>query len=103
MASCLACANKGGKLHRLTENEVARQRLKTGMVFQRFNLFPHFTALENITEGPVQVQGRKPAEVKAEAMELLAPGRAFRQGRRTTRRSSPAASSSAWRSPAPLP
>jgi polar amino acid transport system ATP-binding protein len=60
-----------GKLHRLTEKEIARQRLKTGMVFQRFNLFPHKTALENITEGPSQVQGRKLDEVRAEAMELL--------------------------------
>jgi polar amino acid transport system ATP-binding protein len=58
-------------LHRLTERQIARQRLKTGMVFQRFNLFPHMTALENITEGPVQVQGRKPDEVRAEATELL--------------------------------
>jgi polar amino acid transport system ATP-binding protein len=41
------------------------------MVFQRFNLFPHMTALENIVEGPVQVQQRKPLEAKAEAMELL--------------------------------
>ena len=34
------------------------------MVFQRFNLFPHMTALENIIEGPVQVQGRKPDEAR---------------------------------------
>ncbi len=59
-------------LHLLSEAEVARQRMKTGMVFQRFNLFAHMTALQNIVEGPVKVQRRKPAEARAEAMELLA-------------------------------
>jgi polar amino acid transport system ATP-binding protein len=67
----LGVREEGGRLHRLTERQIARQRLKTGMVFQRFNLFPHMTALENITEGPVQVQGRKPEEARAEAAELL--------------------------------
>lgn len=50
---------------------VAKQRLKTGMVFQRFNLFPHLTALENITIGPIRVQRRPQAEVEAEALALL--------------------------------
>jgi polar amino acid transport system ATP-binding protein len=67
----LGVRERGGRLHRLTESEIARQRLKTGMVFQRFNLFPHMTALQNITEGPVRVQRRRAAEVEAEAMELL--------------------------------
>jgi polar amino acid transport system ATP-binding protein len=67
----LGLRERDGRLHRLTSREIARQRLKTGMVFQRFNLFPHKTALENITEGPVHVQGRNGNEARAEAMELL--------------------------------
>jgi polar amino acid transport system ATP-binding protein len=67
----LGVREEGGRLHRLTERQIARQRLKTGMVFQRFNLFPHKTALENVTEGPVQVQGRKQQDARAESMELL--------------------------------
>ena len=63
---------KNDRLHRLSETEIARQRLKTGMVFQRFNLFPHMTALQNVAEGPVQVHRRKPQEVRDEALELLA-------------------------------
>jgi len=67
----LGLREQDGRLHRLSPREIARQRLKTGMVFQRFNLFPHMTALENIMEGPVQVQGRSRADAWAEAMELL--------------------------------
>ncbi|SFQ33609.1 amino acid ABC transporter ATP-binding protein [Variovorax sp. 770b2] len=62
----------GDKLHQLSEREIARQRLATGMVFQRFNLFPHLTALQNVTEGPVQVLRRGKAEATQEAMDLLA-------------------------------
>ena len=63
---------KGGtKLFRLKDKEIAAQRREIGMVFQRFNLFPHMTALENVMEGPVRVQWRKKAEVEAEALDLL--------------------------------
>jgi len=61
----------GDVLHPLSEREIARQRLRTGMVFQRFNLFPHLTALENVIEGPVQVLRRPKAEAIAEARALL--------------------------------
>ena len=45
----------GGKLHELHEREVARKRAEIGMVFQHFNLFPHMTALENVTLAPIRV------------------------------------------------
>jgi polar amino acid transport system ATP-binding protein len=58
-------------LHPLGEKEKARQRLKTGMVFQRFNLFPHMTALQNIIEGPVQVLKQSVSEAEVTAHGLL--------------------------------
>ncbi len=61
----------GNKLHPLPDKDVARQRLSTGMVFQRFNLFQHMTALQNIIEGPVTVLKRSRAEAIAEAERLL--------------------------------
>ena len=60
-----------GRLHELTEHELAAQRLATGMVFQRFNLFSHLTALQNIMLGPTRVQRRPRREVEAEAVALL--------------------------------
>jgi polar amino acid transport system ATP-binding protein len=61
----------GDKLHELRESEVALKRSQIGMVFQRFNLFPHMTALENIMEAPVCVKGRAKREVRESAEELL--------------------------------
>ena len=61
----------GDALYALTDREVARQRLASGMVFQRFNLFAHLTVLANIIEGPVTVQKRPKTEAVAEAMALL--------------------------------
>src|SRR5438045_9029843 len=46
----------GDKLHELRENEVSRKRAEIGMVFQRFNLFPHKTALENVIDAPIVVK-----------------------------------------------
>jgi len=61
----------GGKLHELRESEVARQRRDIGMVFQRFNLFPHRTAAENIMEAPMTVRGQSRSAARAKAGELL--------------------------------
>jgi polar amino acid transport system ATP-binding protein len=62
---------KGNVLVELSDREIARQRLDSGMVFQRFNLFAHLTALQNIIEGPLTVQRRSRAEVIDEAIALL--------------------------------
>ena len=58
-------------LYELSDKEIARQRVSIGMVFQRFNLFGHMTALENIIEGPVTVLRRPRSEAVEEAMALL--------------------------------
>ena len=62
----------GGRLHELREAEVARKRSEIGMVFQRFNLFPHMTALQNVVEAPIRVKGEPRADALAHAEELLA-------------------------------
>lgn len=64
-------ADRGGRLHRLTDKKIAAQRREIGMVFQRFNLFPHMTALENVVEGPTQVSGVKKKAAVAAARTLL--------------------------------
>ncbi|HBO38483.1 MAG TPA: polar amino acid ABC transporter ATP-binding protein [Pasteurellaceae bacterium] len=46
-------------------------RRKSGMVFQQYNLFPHKTALENVMEGPVYVQGKDPKQAREDALALL--------------------------------
>ncbi|NQD88025.1 amino acid ABC transporter ATP-binding protein [Paenarthrobacter sp. CM16] len=60
-----------GKLHELHLKDIARQRRNIGMVFQRFNLFGHKTALENIIEAPVQVRGLEKVPAKRRAQDLL--------------------------------
>ncbi|MGO1434633.1 MAG: amino acid ABC transporter ATP-binding protein [Canibacter sp.] len=62
---------KNDALHELHPREVAKQRRKIGMVFQRFNLFPHKTALGNIMEAPVGVAHRPRSQVRNEAKQLL--------------------------------
>ncbi|HEX6968075.1 MAG TPA: amino acid ABC transporter ATP-binding protein [Micromonosporaceae bacterium] len=63
---------RGGKLYELREKEVAAQRRSIGMVFQRFNLFPHMTVLANVMEAPLRVRRESKAEVRERALALLA-------------------------------
>ncbi|WP_405882416.1 MULTISPECIES: amino acid ABC transporter ATP-binding protein [unclassified Streptomyces] len=62
---------KGDRLYELKEKEVAAQRRDIGMVFQRFNLFPHMTALENVMEAPLQVKRESKAVARERAQRLL--------------------------------
>jgi polar amino acid transport system ATP-binding protein len=62
---------RGGKLHEMKPREVAKQRRDVGMVFQHFNLFPHRTALENITEAPLHVKKVKKGEAVDRGRDLL--------------------------------
>jgi len=62
---------RGGKLHELREKEVAAQRRSIGMVFQRFNLFPHMTVLDNVVEAPCRVQGDSRSKARERGRALL--------------------------------
>ncbi|MGW2279716.1 amino acid ABC transporter ATP-binding protein [Streptomyces sp. NBC_01335] len=61
----------GGRLYELRDSEVALRRRDIGMVFQRFNLFPHMTAIENVMEAPVQVLRESRAVARERAERLL--------------------------------
>jgi polar amino acid transport system ATP-binding protein len=60
-----------GRAQEMKPREIADQRRGIGMVFQRFNLFPHLTALGNIVEAPIGVAGRSKTDARAAGMELL--------------------------------
>ena len=91
-----------GKLHVRKDKDIARQRARIGMVFQRFNLFPHMTALGNVMEAPVKVKRlpkarsrRRPWSCSTWSASQIGPG--------TIRRSCLAGSSSGWRLRVPWP
>ena len=75
---------EGGKIYELREREVARQRAEIGMVFQRFNLFQHLTALDNVIAGPIRVKREPRHQATAGGRALLA-----RVGLRDTERAYP--------------
>ena len=62
----------GDKLYELNDSVVCRKRAEIGMVFQRFNLFPHMTALENVVEAPIRVKRIPKDRAAAAAKDLLA-------------------------------
>lgn len=61
----------GHQLRALNDRELSAQRMRIGMVFQRFNLFGHMTALENVCSGPIIVQGKKREEAQNAGRQLL--------------------------------
>ncbi|MGP8163747.1 MAG: amino acid ABC transporter ATP-binding protein [Acidimicrobiales bacterium] len=61
----------GGRLYELRDKEICAKRAKIGMVFQRFNLFPHMTALENVSLGPICVKHESKAVAETRAHQLL--------------------------------
>src|SRR5882757_1855368 len=62
---------RGDKLYELRDAEVCRKRAEIGMVFQHFNLFPHMTALENLTEAPIRVKKESRAVAVERGRKLL--------------------------------
>jgi polar amino acid transport system ATP-binding protein len=62
---------QNGTIYELPESEIAKNRAEIGMVFQRFNLFPHMTALGNVTEGPIRVNGVPKREARLQGRKLL--------------------------------
>ena len=62
---------KAGKLYEMHTKDIAKQRLDIGMVFQRFNLFPHMTAIQNVMEAPIRAKGEPKDVVRKRAQGLL--------------------------------
>ncbi|MBL8906798.1 MAG: amino acid ABC transporter ATP-binding protein [Rhizobiales bacterium] len=61
----------GGKFVHLSDRELAKERREIGFVFQRFNLFPHLTALGNVTIAPIKVLGLSREEAEARGRQML--------------------------------
>ena len=92
MGERAAWVDENGKRHYPRGEEARRVGSYFGLVFQNYNLFPHYSVLKNITDAPIHVQKRPKEEVYREA-------RQWRIRKRHIPVSSPADSASAWRSP----
>ena len=91
-----------GRLVEARDAELARHRREIGMVFQQFNLFPHLTALGNVTRGP-SMSSPRPARRRRPGGDSFSNWWDSPTRRTPTRASSRAASSNAWQSPARSP
>ena len=67
----VAAREENGRSVYAGRSELAQVRRQFGLVFQQFDLFPHYTVLKNVCDAPISVQKRDKAEVEAEAMALL--------------------------------
>ncbi len=83
--------------------DLNKLRQKIGIVFQQWNAFPHLTVLENVMLAPVKVLGLSKAGSRGHGRQAAHPCGPGGQAQGVPRASSPAASSSAWRSPARWP
>ena len=63
---------KNNRLYELKDREVCAKRAEIAMVFQRFNLFPHLSVLDNVTIGPIKVKHESASDAKERAGDLLA-------------------------------
>lgn len=68
----VATTGEDGKVNYLPKKEITHVKSYFGLVFQQFNLFPHFSVLKNVMHAPLVVQKRERKEVEEEARELLA-------------------------------
>ena len=67
----VGCKERRGAYYRLSERDISRQRAEIGMVFQGFNLFPHMSVLQNVSDAPVRVRKAPLRAAREQAMALL--------------------------------
>ena len=71
MGTKAAWTGEDGKAEYLHKNELRKVKSWYGLVFQQFNLFPHYTVLKNLMDAPIHIQKREKKEVEEEARALL--------------------------------